>query len=482
MANNNTIKRLIKEATVMNILNTHGDEGYITLLVEGSHGQGKSSSVRAAAQEMGGICVTVEGGVLQQGELTGIPLALKDSHTGEPIFKFIKHPQIEAIASIEKAIYQKFMAGTLLDGKLRNDPETNEIVYEAKPGHIQRFPQASEYEKIARGEVNEFKFGENLPSEIKLALLESKDVPAVQLFIDELNRAEMPTMKEMMNLVLNRNINGYYIPWWVNIVAAINPASDQIDYAVSDLDPAQLDRFMKVKLTADFKEWVDFALATKRDPDAVAALAADPHLFGTATRYDSTENRPSPRSWSIAIAIYETLKKAMSTKFFTEEDRKQYEDDLHTLICSKVGLSAGEEFIANLNNRETRIAPAEMITCKAPKCPEAVVNKFKAQNTIARLCTISMIINYINDQFDTIMKKDDEDAKARSFNFTSQLKNFVTDILSGAEQMFLLSKIKNPAFIREDIFKVLAMHIFGKDLYERIVANNNELRAIGGTL
>ena len=180
--------------------------------------------------------------------------------------------------------------------------------------------------------------------------------------------------------------------------------------------------------------------------------------------------------------VVTTPKKAMSTKFFTEEDRKQYEDDLHTLICSKVGLSAGEEFIANLNNRETRIAPAEMITCKAPKCPEAVVNKFKAQNTIARLCTISMIINYINDQFDTIMKKDDDDAKARSFNFTSQLKNFVTDILSGAEQMFLLSKIKNPAFIREDIFKVLAMHIFGKDLYERIVANNNELRAIGGTL
>ena len=482
MANNNNVKRLIKESTIMNILNTHGDEGFITLLIEGSHGQGKSAAVRSAASEMGGICVTIEGGVLQQGELTGIPLALKDAHTGEPIFKFIKHPQIEAIANIEKRIYEKFMAGELLGGKLRYDAETNEIIYEEKPGTVHRYPQMSEWEKIARGEVNEFKFGEELPAKVKLQLLENKDIPTVQLFIDELNRAEMPTMKEMMNLVLNRNINGYYIPWWVNIVSAINPASDQIDYAVSDLDPAQLDRFMKVRLTTDFKEWVDFALSTKRDANAVAALAADPQLFGNNVRYDSTENRPSPRSWSIAIAVVETLQAALSTKFFSDEERKMYDDDLHTLICAKVGLSQGEEFIANINNKETRIIPTEMLTCKAPKCPESAVAKFKAQNTITRLCTISLILNYINDNFDAIMKTDDEERKVRSFNFTSQLKHFVTEVLSGAEQMFVISKIKNPMFIRDDIFKALAVHIFGKELYARIVANDKELKEIGGTL
>ena len=474
MANSNTIKRLIKEASIMNILNGYYDDGSITILIEGVHGHGKSSAVRSVAEETGGFCITIEGGVLQQGELTGIPLAVKDHHTGEPIFEFIKHPKIAAIENLEKEIYEIATTTGFLGGSVKLDLERNAIIAKGK-----EYPVGNRFSRVINM-GNKYKFGDQLPADIKLALLESKEIPMVQLFIDELNRAENATMKEMMNLVLNRNINGYDLPWWVNIVAAINPASQDIEYAVSELDPAQLDRFMKVRLSVDFKEWVEYALTQGRDADAIAALAADTSIFGSSVRFESTENKPSPRSWSKVIGIYETLPKALKSSFFTDDERQYMEDDLRTMICAKVGSSAGEAFLTSVANKETRVSPAEIFTMKDPKCPEAAVTKFKSQNTISRLCTISMIISWINENYDRIMQNKDEDSAAKIFNFNAQLKNLVTDVFSGAEQMFLVSKIRNTQFLREDIFQKLSINIFGKELYAKIVSNRSEIKSLEG--
>jgi hypothetical protein len=472
MANSQTIKRLVKEVTLMNIMNTEYDDGSITMLIEGVHGNGKSSAIRAVARETGGHCITVEGGVLQQGELTGIPLAVKDSHTGEPIFEFIKHPKLAAIENLEQAIYKKAITEGFLHGAVKLDVERNVIVAKGN-----EYPCASEAARLL-SPGNKYKFGDLLPAAIKLELIESGEIPMVQLFIDELNRAENSTMKEMMNLVLNRNINGYDLPWWVNVVAAVNPASQDIEYAVSELDPAQLDRFMKVRLSVDFKEWVEHSLETGRCADAIAALAADATMFGSSTRFESTENKPSPRSWSQVLGIYEMLPIVMRTKYFSDAERAMIEDDLRTLICAKVGSSAGEAFLTSIKNKDTRVSPAELLTMKEPTCPAGAVSKFKAQNTIARLCTISMIVSWVNEHYEKVTASKEEDAKAKIFNLNAQLKNLVTEIFSGAEQMFLVGKIKNPQFMKESIFQKLSIHIFGKELYAKIMNNRNEIKSL----
>jgi hypothetical protein len=145
----------------------------------------------------------------------------------------------------------------------------------------------------------------------------------------------------------------------------------------------------------------------------------------------------------------------MKTSFFTEDERRNFEDDLRTMICAKVGTSDGEAFLTSLANKETRVTPTEIFTMRDPKCPESAITKFKSQNTISRLCTITIIVSWINENYDRIIGMKDEDAAAKIFNFNAQLKNLVTDVFSGAEQMFLVSKIRNPQFLREDIFQKL---------------------------
>ena len=62
----------------------------------------------------------------------------------------------------------------------------------------------------------------------------------VLLFIDEINRCEHTVQQELMNLILNREINGYKLHDNVNILAAMNPSNkydSDFDYQV--VDPEQ---------------------------------------------------------------------------------------------------------------------------------------------------------------------------------------------------------------------------------------------------
>lgn len=50
----------------------------------------------------------------------------------------------------------------------------------------------------------------------------------VLLFIDEINRAEHAVQQELMNLILNREINGFSLSDQVRIIAAMNPEDSLI--------------------------------------------------------------------------------------------------------------------------------------------------------------------------------------------------------------------------------------------------------------
>ena len=74
--------------------------------------------------------------------------------------------------------------------------------------------------------------------EIDNLILKGKEV---LLFIDEINRCEHSVQQELMNLILNREINGYKLHDKVKILAAMNPSSkygSDFDYQVVDMDAA----------------------------------------------------------------------------------------------------------------------------------------------------------------------------------------------------------------------------------------------------
>jgi MoxR-like ATPase len=80
----------------------------------------------------------------------------------------------------------------------------------------------------------------------------------VLLFIDELNRCEHTVQQELMNLILNREINGYKLDKNVKILAAMNPSN--FDYQVVEMDKAQENRFVWLNMKSEHNEWIMWAM------------------------------------------------------------------------------------------------------------------------------------------------------------------------------------------------------------------------------
>ena len=68
-----------------------------------------------------------------------------------------------------------------------------------------------------------------------------------------------------MNIILNREINGYKLSPRVDVIAAMNPSNkydsfQYTDYQVVDMDPAQEDRFVWIELDADVNTWIKWGM------------------------------------------------------------------------------------------------------------------------------------------------------------------------------------------------------------------------------
>ena len=93
-------KRLIKRVLLANIVSVKKDLA-ITPLISGKHGIGKSQMIKSVADDLGGVCITVEGGTLKEGEITGLPYQYKDE-SGNTRFRFLPYYAVERIQSASR--------------------------------------------------------------------------------------------------------------------------------------------------------------------------------------------------------------------------------------------------------------------------------------------------------------------------------------------------------------------------------------------
>ena len=144
---------------------------------------------------------------------------------------------------------------------------------------------------------------------LKRVLEEDKEKRAI-LFIDELNRCDHSVCQELMNLILNREINGYELDDRVDVIAAMNPSNkddgfEYSEYEVVDMDPAQQDRFVWVELDSDIKEWIKWAMSKKGNINdcIIEFLSTFPQYLHDP--YSKERIKPTPRSWERVSKAYD---------------------------------------------------------------------------------------------------------------------------------------------------------------------------------
>ena len=136
---------------------------------------------------------------------------------------------------------------------------------------------------------------------------------SVLLFIDEINRCEHTVQQELMNLILNREINGYKLPENVKILAAMNPSSkygSDFDYQVVDMDAAQENRFVWLNMEPDYNQWIKWAIGAGIEPKVVEFISTFPEYLH---KINDEDVRATPRSYERVSKTYKMYKEQQDT-------------------------------------------------------------------------------------------------------------------------------------------------------------------------
>jgi len=155
----------------------------------------------------------------------------------------------------------------------------------------------------------------------------------VLLFIDEINRAEHAVQQELMNLILNREINGFSLSDQVRIIAAMNP-EDSFDYQTIDMDPAQQNRFVWLYMNADYMQWIDWAIGTGIEEKVIEFISSYPEYLNQRHEDDIDA---TPRSFERVSGLY--------TIYKNQEGSAYSRDVFMNVIRGNVGKLIAEAFV-----------------------------------------------------------------------------------------------------------------------------------------
>lgn len=159
----------------------------------------------------------------------------------------------------------------------------------------------------------------------------------VLLLIDEINRCEHTVHQELMNLILNKEINGHNLHDDVKILAAMNPSSkygSDFDYQVVDMDAAQENRFVWLNMESDYVQWLKWAIDVGIEQKVVEFISTFPEYLNKTNEDDV---RATPRSYeriSKSYKIYKEKKDLIPRAIFVN------------VLKGNVGTVIAEEFIS----------------------------------------------------------------------------------------------------------------------------------------
>lgn len=254
--------------------------------------------------------------------------------------------------------------------------------------------------------------------EIDNLILEGKEV---LLFIDEINRCEHSVQQELMNLILNREINGYKLHDKVKILAAMNPSSkygSDFDYQVVDMDAAQENRFVWLNMESDARGWIKWATENEVDRKIIEFISTFPEHLHSINEDDI---RATPRSFervSKSYKLYKENKDSIQRRVFLN------------VLKGNLGRIIAEQLMDFIESDKTALISPEEVFEKANLSEEIKIKISKESHTRLYL-TANNMINYINRK---IQEAEGEDVSKVIDRFVEFLNLYPIDLMIGIMQ------------------------------------------------
>ncbi|EGT2203031.1 ATPase [Clostridioides difficile] len=321
-------------------------------LIVGESGIGKTALANKLAKENDWSLVVIDGNLLKEGEIGGLPT-------------------IESYVGVNSSGYKTEKKTTVyaVHNKLREIDE-----------------------EISKGKI-------------------------VLLFIDEINRCEHTVQQELMNLILNREINGYKLHDDVKILAAMNPSSkygSDFDYQVVDMDAAQENRFVWLNMESDHTQWIKWAIDEGIERKVIEFISTFPEYLH---KINEDDVRATPRSYERVSKIY---------KVYKENNNSIPRAVFLNVVKGNVGKVIAEEFISFIESDSKPLISYEEVFL-GESIDESIVERVKKESH-TRLYLSAM--NILKD-LELNIKNDKYESNHYINRFIKFLKMYPVDLMIG---------------------------------------------------
>lgn len=431
-------KRLVKRALLANVA-TQKKSMSITPLLSGRHGIGKTAILKDVARDLGGTVITIEGGTLKEGEITGLPYQYQ-APDGSIAFKFLPYYAVDRIQEQERALFE------LLHGVREQDDQL-------------------------AGSENRYSMNDIDPQE-KIDYLLSGTVKPVIVLIDEINRTENTVYRELMNILLTKEVNGYRFPWWVFFVGAMNPSTQNSAYATNEMDPAQLDRFLKLKVGADVDEWLEYGHAEGIDSSILSFVRDNPACLVDDLREleDEEKATTSPRGWDMVDTILRS--EPVLRPFFTdvENDAAVVREDMKQLVSAKLGSTVAAMYFASLVAQEKPLDPSDVLGSNLSMAE--MDNQLVAMSVAKRVQTCNLLLDYLKDNVG-FMRLD-----AGGFKRSKKRLSSFVSALDPSTKLLFAQKVAGATSNEGENLLELFYDVFERDLISALDLSDQTRKAI----
>ena len=239
----------------------------------------------------------------------------------------------------------------------------------------------------------------------------------VLLFIDEINRCEHTVQQELMNLILNREINGYTLPAGVKVVAAMNPSSKygaDFDYQVVDMDVAQENRFVWLYMEPDHLQWLDWASEAGLEPKVIEFISTFPEYL---LKINEDDIRATPRSYERISSLY---------KLYRQRQESVPRSVFLNVLRGNVGRLIAEEF-ANFAETEQRALISFAEVFAGNSLSASVLEKVIKESHTRLYLSAKNILKNLSDT----INRGDVDTRDLISRLIAFLKHYPADLMIG---------------------------------------------------
>jgi hypothetical protein len=264
----------------------------------------------------------------------------------------------------------------------------------------------------------------------------------VVLFLDEVDRGTQEVRQGCFQLTDSRTINGHRLHPETLIFAAVNGGIHAAQYAVNDMDPAELDRWTVFDVEPTVEDWLSYGREGNIHPLIVDFINDNKAHLEHTKEFEPGKVYPSRRSWKRLSDA------ALKARIFEGDEWKARLNIFRNIAAGYVGMEAAISAHDYLKNLERVVSVDDILNgrfdgLKGYKLGEftALVDKVLASGKLAKDMPI--------DQRDNIMR-------------------FFLKLPSEAGMKFYTDASKTPGLM-DLIVEMHKMTVDGKSIKEHVV-------------